>query len=465
MNTTFKAITEAVEAHHPVAFKAAHPRNITPPTGYLNPKHFAAVLTGNLVVVHDPNMNQLPHLTGYMLSLSLIKHQVPTYFISPEFAWAVANTDLPRDFKFAEIHWPLDAQLFVLPDQFVSQYYGCYAPFLALCRCPDGVYPRALAPVPPINMPYTEIEIDNLKDKFTVDYPLRQDGCLLVLGSAPGLVTVSATHLDDANFNAAPYVERWFFLGTSPLPIITTHPKSQVANPGDRISFNVVATGEALAYQWRFDGQSIPGGTGPTLVLARVRASHAGPYGVIVRNPSGSATSRVAMLTVNILTGSPIILTQPQGQALRLGEGATLSVVASGATPNLVYQWYRGLSADASALILGATNASYTVLGLTTNTTFWVNVRNSLGMVDSDSALLTVSPANAARLRLEMFSRMPGLTIDGRAGTTYRIEYSTNLATVAWARLIDLSLPSNPFTFYDAGAVNTSTRFYRVLAP
>ena len=74
-------------------------------------------------------------------------------------------------------------------------------------------------------------------------------------------------------------------------------------------------------------------------------------------------------------------------------------------------------------------------------------------------------PANAAKLRLQMFGGQPGLTIDGVQGTAYRIEYSTDLGAATWTNLIDLSLPSNPFTFIDSGAVNSRSRFYRVLAP
>jgi hypothetical protein len=64
-----------------------------------------------------------------------------------------------------------------------------------------------------------------------------------------------------------------------------------------------------------------------------------------------------------------------------------------------------------------------------------------------------------------MASGMPGLSIDGVAGTTYRIEYATSPSAAIWTKLIDLSLPSNPFTFIDAGGVNTRSRFYRVVVP
>lgn len=166
-----KVLTENIAESAPLAFHAAHPRNIVPPSGYFNPKHYASTLVGDLLVVRDPAMNQLPHLTAYMTALTLIANKVPTYFVAYEFAQAVANTELPRDFKFAEIKWPLDAQLFVLPDQFVMQYYGCYAPFMALCRCPAGDYPGLLrSRLPQTEIPYTPFI--NAVDKLAVDFPI-----------------------------------------------------------------------------------------------------------------------------------------------------------------------------------------------------------------------------------------------------------------------------------------------------
>ena len=169
MNEHIKTLTSFLEEAFPQAFHAARPRNITPPTGYANPRHYAASLVANLEVVRDPAMNQLPHLTAYMLTLALIASKVPTYFIAYEFCQAVANTDLPLDFKFAEIKWPLNAQLFVLPDQFIAQYFGCYCPFLSVARCPAGEYPHVLK-LPPVELPYTRLT--NQADKLALDYPV-----------------------------------------------------------------------------------------------------------------------------------------------------------------------------------------------------------------------------------------------------------------------------------------------------
>jgi Immunoglobulin domain len=293
--------------------------------------------------------------------------------------------------------------------------------------------------------------------------PAKLTGNLLTLGSTSGLVTVRASQAGDANHNPAPSVDQAFVLGTFPLPVISVQPSDQNVNAGDRVTFNVDASNGPLQYQWHFDGKAIQSEVASTLVLARVKATQAGPYDVIVSNPSGSVTSRVAVLTVNIPAGSPVIVSQPQDQNVRVGEATTFSVVAAGAHP-FSFQWYQGPSGDTSRLIAGATNASYLALNLTTNTVLWVNVENSYGTADSEAAVVTMFPANAARLKLQMIAGQASLTIDGILGTTYRIEYSTDLGANTWTNLLDLTLPISPFTFFDSSSL-TRERFYRAVTP
>ena len=293
--------------------------------------------------------------------------------------------------------------------------------------------------------------------------PANLTGNLLSLGSTNGWITVAATQSGNSNYSAAPEVDQTFYLGTFPLPLITVPPTNLTVYPGDRVTFNVVATNGPLNYQWQFNSANVPGGTAATLVLARVQASHAGPYRVVVSNPSGSVTSAVANLTVIVTTGTPQIVGQPQNQILRVGENAQLAVSATGNAP-LYFQWYRGGSGDTGGLIGGATNANYVAGGLTTNTSFWVSVHNSLGTVDSDTAAVTVYPAKAARLKMGTLYGLAALVIDGVPGTSYEIDYCTDAGTTNWTPLINLVLPSNPYTFIDSSSPGAQRRFYRTIA-
>ena len=61
---------------------------------------------------------------------------------------------------------------------------------------------------------------------------------------------------------------------------------------GGSATFNVQADGTPpLTYQWLFNGNTIPGATGPSLHLNHVTWSSVGTYTVIVHDPCGSATN------------------------------------------------------------------------------------------------------------------------------------------------------------------------------
>lgn len=138
---------------YPRLYRACYPRHITVPEGYTDPRYYSTTMCGNALVVQDPFKRGRAYENGYTSTLSLIAARVPVYFIADEFAKAVANTELPNDFKFAEIKWPLEAQLFVLSDNFCRGYFGCFAPFLAVARGRAGEYPGVL----PRKLPETEI--------------------------------------------------------------------------------------------------------------------------------------------------------------------------------------------------------------------------------------------------------------------------------------------------------------------
>lgn len=83
-------------------------------------------------------------------------------------------------------------------------------------------------------------------------------------------------------------------------PVITQHPLSQTVTVGQSFSFVVAATGAApLSYQWRKNGMPLAGATSTLYAIASASLSDAGGYDAVVTNPDGSATSNLAVLTVN----------------------------------------------------------------------------------------------------------------------------------------------------------------------
>lgn len=118
-------------------------------------------------------------------------------------------------------------------------------------------------------------------------------------------------------------------------------------------------------------------------------------------NPSGIGVDANGMLYVSeegnnlIRRGeilrTPSIIAQPRSLAVPAGGNATLTVSAAGGA--LTYQWsFNGVA------IPGATGASHTITNVTSAVAgnYTVTIRNSLGLVASEAAVITVAAASDA---------------------------------------------------------------------
>ena len=211
---------------------------------------------------------------------------------------------------------------------------------------------------------------------------------------------------------------------TNVAPSITTQPTNQTVGVDGNATFSVSATGTApLSYQWYFNTDPpLTGKTNATLTLNNVQTNDAGGYSVVVANSAGSTTSVVAALTV---TGpaAPSITTQPQNQAVTVGQTAVFSVIAGGTAP-LSYQWYFNTNTP----LADKTNATLIVTNVQTNDAggYSIIVTNSLGSVTSVVATLTVSPAPTNGGSVQILQAEDGVftgTVDseysGYTGTGY----------------------------------------------
>jgi hypothetical protein len=82
-------------------------------------------------------------------------------------------------------------------------------------------------------------------------------------------------------------------------PVITRSPSSRTLSAGSATTFAFELTGDGpFAYQWRLNGSSIAGATGPTLVLPSVTMAQVGLYDVVVTGAAGVATSTAASLAL-----------------------------------------------------------------------------------------------------------------------------------------------------------------------
>lgn len=81
---------------------------------------------------------------------------------------------------------------------------------------------------------------------------------------------------------------------------ITQSPLSRSVTAGTDLALTVSAGGQTpLTYQWFKDGAPIAGATGATLPLGLAVPDHAGTYNAVVSDPSGSAISTSALISVS----------------------------------------------------------------------------------------------------------------------------------------------------------------------
>ena len=170
-------------------------------------------------------------------------------------------------------------------------------------------------------------------------------------------------------------------------PVIGYSPEDRAVCEGDSVTFTVFATGTPpFTYQWRKNGNPIPGATGSSLTIHPTARGDAGYYECMVTNGCGSSVSGAAALTINT---APVIAQNPASQTVDMGGSATLTVAATG--PGVLsYQWRKD-----QQNIPGATGSSYTIsdAGADDAGSYECVVANCCGLVVSDTVVLTVAGA------------------------------------------------------------------------
>ena len=80
--------------------------------------------------------------------------------------------------------------------------------------------------------------------------------------------------------------------------VISDQPDAVNANVGDDVSFSIVADGDNLTYQWKFEGTNIDEAEEATYQILSVEMSDAGTYSVNVTGTCGEVLSDGALLTI-----------------------------------------------------------------------------------------------------------------------------------------------------------------------
>jgi hypothetical protein len=154
-----------------------------------------------------------------------------------------------------------------------------------------------------------------------------------------------------------------------------------------------------------------------------------------------------------LLFSSPQIISQPQIEIAVAHSTATLEIEADGAG-TLSYQWkFNGTN------LVGATEPSLLLTNIQPRNAgiYTVQISNEYGSILSKPITLEVKPT----LDIQLYA---GLTINGRVGEVFAIEYTTNLDSGVWIKLTDVTLTATSQLWVDTESpASQQGRFYRAV--
>lgn len=233
-------------------------------------------------------------------------------------------------------------------------------------------------------------------------------------------------------------------------PLIISQPQDASVSLDEDVYFIAQVEGTPpLTFSWYHNGEFIPWANEPKLFLSDVEPGDVGSYQLIVSNPAGSVTSRVATLTLRLL---PAITKQPQSQQVLAGLKAEFSIEAKGADPRY-YQWYFNDSP-----LLGETNRELKLYRVTSAMAgnYYAVVSNPYGAVTSQVAVLTVAVPPQILIQPVSQTVLPGGTavfsVTAVDPTGVRYQWFKNDKPVPDATNSFLEIQN--VTFSDAGAYN-----------
>lgn len=248
-----------------------------------------------------------------------------------------------------------------------------------------------------------------------------------------------------------------FFQTNSPAPatgffieFLDAGNSSIVSNFFDLITAGLPNTGSASMSSFQY---TTPEVTAPANT-ATVRA------GVVMLNAystGGSQSFFVDALDLESTAppGSPVITNQPVQVSIAPGENAVFTVGVSN-TAGASYQWqHAGTNISNGGNISGANSSTLTISSVSTADVghYRVLVSNTSGSVYSADATLTMLAINF----------YPVISISGRIGDTYRVDYATALAPTNWIPFSTNKLTVSPLRLTDTSYLQDKARYYRAV--
>jgi hypothetical protein len=299
---------------------------------------------------------------------------------------------------------------------------------------------------------------------------------------------------------------------------ITLQPQSVHARPGSNVTLRVQASSSTpITYQWRLNGNDLPGQTNTTLLVPDVQViagNYFYHYDVVMTDAIGPVVSQTATITVLV---NPTFLEHPQSQTAVVGGTVTFTARVSG-TPPFGHRWRKGFGPFVGFVpgqpLLTITNVQLSDAG--TYSTVVTNAASPSVGVLSSAAVLTVledtdrdgmpdeweqangfdpnDPGDAdldsdgdgmsnreeyiagtdprdpeSYLKVDAFTAEPGSVLIGFhavSNRTYTVQYQDALSGGLWLSLTNLPTATTnrliQLTDREPGA---ASRFYRLVTP
>ncbi len=176
--------------------------------------------------------------------------------------------------------------------------------------------------------------------------------------------------------------------GTYLAPHITSQPTDTILCEDSFISFECIAIGDSLNYQWIYGNEEIEGATENTLVFESISNNQGGIFSCKVFNGAGTLESDDFMLSIkpNIeITG------HPQDELLYENDTVIFNLAVTGTLP-ISYQWQKN-----GVNIAGAINNVYPIYGIQQSDSAYYHciVSNDCSADTTNAAKLTVLPASS----------------------------------------------------------------------
>lgn len=155
--------------------------------------------------------------------------------------------------------------------------------------------------------------------------------------------------------------------------------------------------------------------------------------------------------------GSPVITNQPVSGTVAPGGNINFTVGVSNPT-GVSYQWqFNNANLVNGGSVSGATSQTLTITGASAS-----DVGHYRALISNGSGSVYSQTAALALLGLTI---NPVVTIQGKIGDTYRVDYSTIVAPTTWIPLSTNKLTISPQSVIDFSAPSSfnATRYYRVV--